>query len=54
MKTFNIKEVSFKAKYGRLWIRAEVVKRVKGGYILNCGSTQGFFVRDEDVKRIAA
>lgn len=49
-----MKEVSFKAKYGKLWIRAEVVKKIEGGYILNCGSTKGFFVEDRDVKPIKA
>jgi len=41
-------------KASQLWIKAEVVKKVEGGYILNCGSTKGFFVEDERVKEVAA
>jgi hypothetical protein len=41
-------------KASKLWIKAEVVKKVEGGYILNCGSTKGFFVEDERVKKVAA
>ena len=41
-------------KASQLWIKAEVVKKVEGGYILNCGSTKGFFVKEENVKEMAA
>lgn len=41
-------------KASKLWIKAEVVKKVKGGYILNCGNTKGFFVEEERVKEVAA
>lgn len=44
------KQVIFKANYGSLWIKAEVVNKVKGGYILNCGETKGFFVKEDNVK----
>jgi hypothetical protein len=47
-------QVIFKGKMGSLWIKAEVVKKVEGGYILNCGSTKGFFVEEENVKEVAA
>ncbi len=46
------KQVVYKAS--RLWIKAEVVKRVQGGYILNCGNTKEFFVKEERVKEVAA
>jgi len=46
------KQVIYKAS--KLWIRAEVVKKVEGGYILNCGNTKGFFVKAERVKEVAA
>jgi len=46
------KQVIYKAS--KLWIRAEVVKKVEGGYILNCGNTTGFFVKAERVKEVAA
>ena len=49
-----MKEVCFKGRLGKLWIRAQVVKKVKGGYILDCGATKGFFVEDENVKPIKA
>ena len=39
-------QVKFKADYGTLWIKADVVEKVKGGYILDCGDTKGFFMRD--------
>ena len=45
-------QVKFKADYGTLWIKADVVEKVKGGYILDCGDTKGFFVRDSQVKPI--
>ena len=48
------KQVIFKAKMGALWIKAEVVRKVEGGYILNCGETKGFFVETENVKEVAA
>lgn len=41
-------------KASQLWIKAEVVKKVKGGYILNCGETKEFFVKEERVKQVAA
>ena len=44
-------QVKFKADYGTLWIKADVVEKVKGG-ILDCGDTKGFFVRDSQVKPI--
>jgi len=47
-------QVIFKGKMGSLWIKAEVVKKVEGGYILSCGSTKGFFVEEENVKEVAA
>lgn len=46
------KQVIYKAS--RLWIKAEVVKKVQGGYILNCGSTKEFFVEEQRVKEVAA
>ena len=46
------KQVIYKAS--TLWIKAEVVKKVEGGYILNCGNTKGFFVAEERVKEMAA
>ena len=46
------KQVIFKGN--RLWLKAEVVKKVKGGYILNCGNTKEFFVKEERVKEVAA
>jgi hypothetical protein len=54
-----MKEVSFKAKYGKLWLRAQVVKKVKDGYILKCpgigaGPTRSFFIENENVKPIKA
>ena len=41
-------------KASALWIKAEIVKKVEGGYILNCGSTKEFFVKEENVKEMAA
>lgn len=46
------KQVIFKGN--NLWLKAEVVKKVKGGYILNCGNTKEFFVKAEKVKEVAA
>ena len=46
------KQVIYKAS--KLWIKAEVVKKVRGGYILNCRSTKEFFVKKENVKEVAA
>lgn len=45
------KQVIFKGN--NLWLKAEVVKKVKGGYILNCGNME-FFVKAEKVKEVAA
>lgn len=45
-------QVIFKGNYGSLWIKAQVVKKVEGGYILNCGETKGFFVEEDNVKII--
>jgi len=45
-------QVKFKANYGALWIKADVVEKVKGGYILDCGDTKGFFVTNRRVKPI--
>ena len=47
-------QVKFKANHGKLWIKADLVEKVKGGYILNCGDTKGFFVRDTQVKPLDA
>jgi len=47
-------QVKFKANQGKLWIKADVVEKVKGGYILNCGDTKGFFVRGTQVKPLDA
>ena len=46
-----MEQVVFKAKQGSLWIKAEVVQKVEGGYILKCGIMKGktFFVEDECV-----
>tara|TARA_R110002012_G_scaffold22589_9_gene77906 strand:+ start:557 stop:688 length:132 start_codon:yes stop_codon:yes gene_type:complete len=33
-----------------MWITAEVVEKVDGGYILNCGDTKDFFVEDAYIK----
>ena len=41
-------------KASKLWIKAEIVKKVEGGYILNCGNTKEFFVKEENVKKVAA
>ena len=46
-----MEQVVFKAKQGNLWIKAEVVRKVEGGYILKCGLMKGktFFIKDENV-----
>lgn len=46
-----MEQVVFKAKQGNLWIKAEVVRKVEGGYILKCGLMKGktFFIEDENV-----
>ena len=36
-----------------MWITAEVVEKVDGGYILNCGDAKDFFVEDAYVKQAA-
>ena len=43
-------QVKFKGQWGSLWLIAEVVEKVDGGYILNCGETQGFFIEDRHVR----
>ena len=50
----NMKNNQVIYKASTLWIKAEVVKKVEGGYILNCGDTKGFFVEEERVKEMAA
>lgn len=46
-------KVVFKGQRGSMWITAEVVEKVDGGYILNCGDTEDFFVEDTYVKQAA-
>jgi len=46
------KQVIYKAD--KLWLKAEVVKKVQGGYILTCGSTREFFVKEDRVREVAA
>mgnify|MGYP003667339435 CR=1 FL=1 len=43
-------QVIFKGQRGSMWITAEVVEKVDGGYILNCGDTKDFFVEDAYIK----
>ena len=47
-----MEQVVFKAKQGNLWIKAEVVRKVEGGYFLQLkGAMKGktFFIEAENV-----
>jgi hypothetical protein len=46
MKNTN---VIFKPKLGKLWIKAEVIKKTKAGYFLKCGRDQ-FYIKKQYVK----
>ena len=48
-----LSQVMFKPERGTLWLIAEVVEKVEGGYILTCGDTKEFFVTQENVKEVA-
>ena len=48
-----IAQVRFKGQWGSLWLIAKVVEKVEGGYILNCGETKGFFIKDMHVRPYA-
>lgn len=43
------KRVVFKPKLGKLWIKAEVIKKTKAGYVLKCGRDQ-FYINKQFVK----
>ena len=50
-----MEQVVFKAKQGNLWIKAEVVRKVEGGYILELtGTMKGkpFFIEDSNVLQL--
>ena len=49
-----LSQVMFKAERGTMWLIAEVVEKVEGGYILTCGDTKEFFVAQENVKEVAS
>jgi len=49
-----LSQVMFKAERGTMWLIAEVVEKVEGGYILTCGDTKEFFVTQENVKEVAS